>query len=247
MQIDPRTMGQLIQLQMKNNLDMQGNSTLKASGNSGDSLFDILLQELMNSEGGMLPASDGADLPLASIGQLDTLSAIDPSVLMSVPPAADFSSVSVSDVAQVKTSGMKDVAGDIDDLVEQASRKYGVSASLIKAVIETESSFNPKAVSSAGAKGLMQLMDGTARGLGISDSFDPAQNIDGGTRYLSNQLRRYGGEEKTALAAYNAGPGRLRSLGISNDDQLMDKLHLLPKETQNYIQKISNAKARYEV
>lgn len=118
---------------------------------------------------------------------------------------------------------------------------------LIKAVIDTESSFNPNVVSSAGAKGLMQLMDGTARGLGVSDSFDPAQNIDGGVRYLSYQLKRFDGQEKMALAAYNAGPGRVINLGVSNDQELLEKLTLLPKETQSYLTKIERARAEYAV
>jgi len=122
-----------------------------------------------------------------------------------------------------------------------------VPVDLIKAVIDTESSFNPNVVSSAGAKGLMQLMDGTARGLGVSDSFDPAQNIDGGVRYLSYQLKRFDGQEKMALAAYNAGPGRVINLGVSSDQELLEKLTLLPKETQCYITKIERARAPYAV
>lgn len=118
---------------------------------------------------------------------------------------------------------------------------------LIKAVIDTESSFNPNVVSSAGAKGLMQLMDGTARGLGVSNSFDPAQNIDGGVRYLSYQLKRFDGQEKMALAAYNAGPGRVIDLGVGNDQELLEKLSLLPKETQSYLTKIERARAEYAV
>ncbi|MNP29516.1 Soluble lytic murein transglycosylase precursor [compost metagenome] len=118
---------------------------------------------------------------------------------------------------------------------------------LIKAVIDTESSFNPNVVSSAGAKGLMQLMDGTARGLGVSDSFNPAQNIDGGVRYLSYQLKRFDGQEKMALAAYNAGPARVINLGVSNDQELLEKLSLLPKETQSYLTKIERARAEYAV
>ncbi|MNC14082.1 Soluble lytic murein transglycosylase precursor [compost metagenome] len=136
---------------------------------------------------------------------------------------------------------------DYEELIQNASAKYGVPVDLIKAVIDTESSFNPNVVSSAGAKGLMQLMDGTANGLGVSDPFDPAQSIDGGVRYLSYQLKRYDGEEKMALAAYNAGPGRVNKLGVSNDLELMANLSQLPEETQDYIVKIERARAKYAV
>ena len=136
---------------------------------------------------------------------------------------------------------------DYNDLISAASQKYGVSEALIKAVIDTESSFRPDAVSSAGAKGLMQLMDGTARGLGVTDSFDPAQNIDAGTRYLSHQLKAFGGEVGLALAAYNAGPTRISKLGITSDEQLMNQLHVLPQETSQYIAKVQNARSKYEM
>lgn len=136
---------------------------------------------------------------------------------------------------------------DYDDLIQQASQKYGVSEGLIKAVIDTESTFNPHAVSSAGAKGLMQLMDGTAEGLGVSNPFDPAQNIDAGTRYLSYQLKRFNGQENMALAAYNAGPNRLQKLGVSTDGELMSHINQLPLETRNYIRKIAAARDKYEV
>jgi soluble lytic murein transglycosylase-like protein len=112
-------------------------------------------------------------------------------------------------------------------------------------VIQTESSFNPYAVSSAGAKGLMQLMDGTAAGLGVADPFDPVQNVNGGVRYLSELLNRYDGNVQTALAAYNAGPGRINSLGISNDHELRAKYDLLPQETQHYINKVLAAYESY--
>ncbi|MEK5239126.1 lytic transglycosylase domain-containing protein [Paenibacillus sp. FSL L8-0470] len=136
---------------------------------------------------------------------------------------------------------------DYEELIQTASTKYGVPVDLIKAVIDTESSFNPNVVSSAGAKGLMQLMDGTANGLGVSDPFDPAQSIDGGVRYLSYQLKRFDGQEKMALAAYNAGPGRVNKLGVNSDQELMEKLSQLPKETQDYILKIERARAEYAV
>src|SRR5690606_38969095 len=106
----------------------------------------------------------------------------------------------------------------------------------------TESGFRPDAVSGAGAKGLMQLMDGTARGLGVTDSFDPAQNIDGGTKYLAMLLRKYDGHEQVALAAYNAGPGRVDRAGIGTNEQLIANLEALPEETQRYVAKVLQAK-----
>ena len=100
-----------------------------------------------------------------------------------------------------------------ESYVNEASEKYGVDKRLIYAVIEQESGGNASAVSSAGAQGLMQLMPATARGLGVSDAFDPKQNIMGGTKYLSQLLDKYGGDVETALAAYNGGPGNVSRYG----------------------------------
>ncbi|WP_313639545.1 lytic transglycosylase domain-containing protein [Paenibacillus sp.] len=179
----------------------------------------------------------------------------DTSFLTSLPDASSVSSLLWQQIGGTAESNDSVISGEItgtkstsyDDLIQMASVKYGVPVDLIKAVIDTESSFNPNVVSSAGAKGLMQLMDGTARGLGVSNSFDPAQNIDGGVRYLSYQLKRFDGQEKMALAAYNAGPGRVNKLGVSNDQELLEKLTLLPKETQSYLSKIERARAQYAV
>jgi soluble lytic murein transglycosylase-like protein len=130
-----------------------------------------------------------------------------------------------------------------DPIIEQASQQYKVDQGLIKAVIQTESSYNPHAVSHAGAKGLMQLMDSTARGLGVTDSFDPEQNIQGGTKFLGYLLKKYNGQEEVALAAYNAGPGRIDRLGIKTVEDLRLKWEQLPQETQNYIGKVIQAKS----
>jgi soluble lytic murein transglycosylase-like protein len=131
--------------------------------------------------------------------------------------------------------------------IRNAAAKYNVDPSLVKAVIETESSFHANAVSPAGAKGLMQLMDGTARGLGVNDPFDPQQNIDAGTRYLSYLIDKYGGSVQTALAAYNAGPGRVDRAEIRSGSDLAAKLNTLPQETQQYITKVMNALDKYGV
>lgn len=97
-------------------------------------------------------------------------------------------------------------------LFEQAARRYGLDPGLLWAVARAESGLNPRAVSPAGAVGLMQLMPSTARELGVSDPFDPAQNVDAGARYLRQQLERFG-DIRLALAAYNAGPGAVQRHG----------------------------------
>lgn len=91
-------------------------------------------------------------------------------------------------------------------IVDSASKAYCVDSSLVMAVIARESAGNPAAVSRVGAKGLMQLMDSTATDLGVTDSFHPQQNINGGVTYLKQMLDRFNGNEELALAAYNAGP-----------------------------------------
>ncbi|MEA1946864.1 MAG: transglycosylase SLT domain-containing protein [Thermodesulfobacteriota bacterium] len=115
-----------------------------------------------------------------------------------------------------------------DDLITEASKKHGVSFSLLKALIKIESDFNPRAISSAGAKGLMQIMPENIRALNIKDPFDPLENIMGGTRYLKQLIRRFDGKLPMALAAYNAGPNTV------------DRYKRIPpfKETENFVEKV---------
>lgn len=100
-----------------------------------------------------------------------------------------------------------------DPLIVEHSARHGVDASLVKAVIFAESAFNPRAVSRMGAEGLMQLMPQTQRTLGVLDSFDPDENIGGGSRFLAQLLERYDGDKTRAVAAYNAGPGAVDKYG----------------------------------
>jgi soluble lytic murein transglycosylase-like protein len=99
------------------------------------------------------------------------------------------------------------------ELIQTASQKYGVDADLLFSVIAAESNFNSKAISRRGARGLMQLLPTTATRLGVTDIFDPAQNIDAGTRYLRDLMARYQGDLVLTLAAYNAGPGAVQRYG----------------------------------
>lgn len=124
----------------------------------------------------------------------------------------------------------------LEAIVNRASRRYGVEASLIKAVIKAESNFNTHAVSHAGAQGLMQLMPATARGLGVRDSFDAEENVMAGTRFLKDMLNRYGGNVDVALAAYNWGPGNVDRRGDS-----------LPRETREYLAKVKRYYRDYSV
>ena len=119
----------------------------------------------------------------------------------------------------------------IEVMIREVSARYNVDPALIRAVIETESNWNSKAISRKGALGLMQLVPGTARQLGVNYAFDPKQNIDGGVRYLHTLLERYNGDLDRALAAYNAGPGAVdRARGVPRY-----------RETREYVQKVTDS------
>ncbi|HHU63083.1 MAG TPA: lytic transglycosylase domain-containing protein [Clostridiales bacterium] len=123
-----------------------------------------------------------------------------------------------------------DIRSAIEAAIAKASQLYNLDANLIRSVIKAESNFNPKAVSRAGAMGLMQLMPKTAAGLGVTDAFDIEQNILGGSKYLRNMLDIFNNNLELALAAYNAGPGNVKAYnGIPPF-----------RETRNYINTILN-------
>lgn len=120
-----------------------------------------------------------------------------------------------------------------DDLIKTKAGKYELDHNLVKAVVEAESGFNPTAVSPKGAQGLMQLMPGTAAQLGVSDPFDPEQNVEAGTRYLREMLDSFEGSTELALAAYNAGPARVLWYGdIPPFEETRNYVHQVIKKTK---------------
>ncbi len=128
----------------------------------------------------------------------------------------------------VQRSGKITSRDEINELIEQYSRKYGLDSDFVKAVIKQESGFNEKATSKCGAMGLMQLMPGTAKALSVNDPYNARDNIEGGVKYLKSLMDRFGGDMKLALAAYNAGPNAVK------------KYNGIPpyNETQNYVKNI---------
>jgi soluble lytic murein transglycosylase-like protein len=119
----------------------------------------------------------------------------------------------------------------VEKLVREAAERHHVDPALVRAVIETESHWNPAAMSRKGAAGLMQLIPTTAQRFGVNDAFNPKQNVDAGVKYLRLLLERYNGNLDLALAAYNAGEGAV------------DRAHGIPayRETRNYVQRVQDA------
>lgn len=117
---------------------------------------------------------------------------------------------------------------NFDSIIKEKAYKYQVDPKLVKAIIKVESNFNPKAISPKGAMGLMQLIHATAKEMEVEDTFNPQENIEGGVKYFKYLLEEFDQNIPLALAAYNAGPGRVKkSRGIPNI-----------KETQDYVKKV---------
>lgn len=131
---------------------------------------------------------------------------------------------------------LQDRKAGYDEAIEKASHDHGLESALLHAVITVESRYDPKAVSHKGATGLMQLMPATAKRYGVADAFDPAQNLDGGAKYLKELLGRFGNNTSLALAAYNAGEGAVMKHG-----------NRIPpyRETRNYVTRVLDFYKRY--
>ena len=130
-----------------------------------------------------------------------------------------------TEIPEVKSNAPK---AQILSMIDKVAQKHGVDEKLVRALVKQESGFNPNATSHCGAMGLMQLMPATAKSLGVTDAYNPVQNVEGGVKYLKSMLNKYNGNVILALAAYNAGPGAV------------DKYGTVPPygETQNYVKSI---------
>jgi soluble lytic murein transglycosylase-like protein len=205
--------------QLKVMLEMQALQNFnKPSAQTGNGLFQDLMAGLLTEQNDALGAI--ASHLESTISK--TSATATPFILSKIGAGQMLPPIQLTKMS-VKNS-------DFDEIVERAAEAFKLPAKLIKSVIQKESNFNPNAVSPAGASGLMQLMPGTARSLGVKNVFDPSENIFAGSKYLRQMMDKYDNNIELALAAYNAGPGNV------------DKYGGIPpfKETQNYVQRVTN-------
>ena len=151
----------------------------------------------------------GLDIALKRIGTIERQ--FQAMTCQAKAPDKEFQSI--LDATMSSSSGETASRTEINQLIEEYSKKNNLDADFVKAVVKQESGFNPKATSHCGAAGLMQLMPGTAKGLGVTNPYDAEQNVKGGTKMLANLLKTYGGNKELALAAYNAGGGAVKKYG----------------------------------
>jgi hypothetical protein len=188
----------------------------------------VYLVPVMAMPAGFVPVASAVPGTVAA-GQ-DTGIAPAPGAATSGPNATPS-----SDAAPGGTTAQTLSPQALQTMIQGVAKSTGVSNALISAVVQTESGGNPLAVSSAGAKGLMQLMDSTATYYGVTNSFDPEQNLTAGATYLHSLLEQFGGDEQLALAAYNAGPGAVETYG---------GVPPYP-ETQSYVQRVQQLEQVY--
>jgi Soluble lytic murein transglycosylase and related regulatory proteins (some contain LysM/invasin domains) len=240
MTLDPAALSRLLSLSVFDSTGNQGSvfSDSATAGSDTENNFSTLLSLILalQNRGSMPAASAPASQTPGTGDNTESLW----NQLSSPPAAQNFNGLTMagykaSATPQYSGNALSEPVGktttDYEGMIQAAGRKYGVNPKLIASVIAAESGGNASAVSSSGALGLMQLMPATASALGVGNALDPAQNIDGGTKYLGRLLQRYNGKTDLALAAYNAGSGNVSRYG---------GVPPFP-ETQAYVSRIMNS------
>ncbi|MHA6258460.1 lytic transglycosylase domain-containing protein [Sporosarcina sp. CAU 1771] len=225
--MDARTIRTLMDI---NALQSLGSVRSLSEQSSTSSMFNKMLEEMLAGT----PISNS--LSSASANMLGTNTSMENLLYKGSNPVffphmLETVQTPAHSLASTQTKPLPSGSGQYTEIINQAAEKYNLPAKLISSVIKQESNFNNNVVSHAGAEGLMQLMPGTAKFLGVTDSFNPKQNITGGAKYLRQMLNQFNGNMELALAAYNAGPGNVKKYG-----------GIPPfKETQQYVKKVLNS------
>ena len=147
----------------------------------------------------------------------------------------EYENIDINNIEEISTSGAEDKAR-IYSAVDKYSEKYGVDKNLVLGIIKQESNFDANVTSSAGAMGVMQLMDFNCESYGITDPFNIEQNVEGGVKHIKEYLDMFDGNVEMALMAYNGGQGTMERRGVKSSGDL----YKMPVETQNYVPKVMN-------
>lgn len=219
--------------------NIPSNSSSAVNSNGAD--FDQVLDDAKMAEAAvaidrLIAQSNGGSVDMSLVQRFFDQNGINielcrntvsPSVAVNNTAAYSGSPAINSGSVKLEASGLS-CSADLDAIFNEAASKYGVDAKFLKAIAKCESDFSTECTSRSGAMGIMQLMPQTAASLGVTNAYDPYQNIMGGARYISEKLTQYNGDKSLALAAYNAGSGNVAKYG-----------GIPPfKETQNYVAKV---------